>query len=229
PIFLKNLSPSSLTKEEQRYFELLTKWDLRNDPSSVGATVFVVLWKNMRPVIFNDEYGNAPKPIMLPYESTLLESLLRDSAWKFIDDVNTPQKETLADICLTAFKNASKDLKTAETGGRLEWGKFKDTKVTHLARLNEFSSLHLPIGGGDNIINAAKETHGPSWRMIVSLTEKTEAFGIYPGGQSGNPGSKFYNNFINDWAVGKYYTLWMMTKEEVGDKRVKWKMTFSKS
>ncbi|RYY72087.1 MAG: penicillin acylase family protein [Chitinophagaceae bacterium] len=229
PIFLKNLLPSSLTKEEQRYFELLTKWDLRNDPGSVGATVFVVLWKNMRPVIFNDEFGNAPKPIMLPYESTLLESLLRDSAWKFIDDVNTPHKETLADICLTAFKNASKELKTAESGGRLEWGKFKDTKVTHLARLNEFSSLHLPIGGGDNIINAAKETHGPSWRMIVSLTEKTEAFGIYPGGQSGNPGSKFYNNFISDWAVGKYYTLWMMTKEEIGDKRIKWKMTFSKS
>lgn len=229
PLFLKNINPATLNKSEQRYFELLSKWDLRNDPQSAGATVFVLLWKNLKPAVFDDEYKNAPKPILMPFESTLLESLLRDSAWKFIDNINTPQKETLADICLFALKNATAELKEAEAGGRLEWGKYKGTRVTHLMRQPALSSTQLPIGGGENIINAAKETHGPSWRMIVSLTQQTEAYGIYPGGQSGNPGSRFYDNFIQDWAVGKYYTLWMMTKEETDDKRVKWKMSFSKS
>ena len=39
--------------------------------------------------------------------------------------------------------------------------------------------------------------------MIVSLTPETEAYGVYPGGQSGNPGSKFYDDFIDKWVAGK--------------------------
>ncbi len=229
PIFLKNINVAALSKDERRYFELLSKWDLRNDPKSSGATVFVLLWKNLRPLVFDDEFANAPQPIMAPFESTLLESILRDSAWKFIDNITTPQKETLADICLQALKNASKELKDAEAGGRLEWARYKDTRISHLIKLDPLSSLHLPIGGGEHIINATKTTHGASWRMVVSLTEKTEAYGIYPGGQNGNPGSKYYDDFVQDWAVGKYYSLWMMTREEAGDKRIKWKMSFAKN
>ena len=31
----------------------------------------------------------------------------------------------------------------------------------------------------------------PSWRMIVQLSNPTEAYGVYPGGQDGNPGVNF--------------------------------------
>ena len=31
--------------------------------------------------------------------------------------------------------------------------------------------------------------------------------GIYPGGQSGFPGSKYYDNMINDWIEGSLYDL----------------------
>jgi penicillin amidase len=87
--------------------------------------------------------------------------------------------------------------------------------------------LHLPIGGGTNTINATKEQHGPSWRMVVSLTPETEAYGVYPGGESGNPGSKYYDDFVDEWAAGKYFTLWMMKASEANDKRVKWTMSFN--
>jgi penicillin amidase len=63
--------------------------------------------------------------------------------------------------------------------------------------------------------------------MIVSLTPETEAWGIYPSGQSGNPGSRFYDNFIDDWVAGKYYRLWMMKASEQGDKRIIGTMHFS--
>jgi penicillin G amidase len=204
----------------------LKNWDLRNEAQSKGATVFVVTWNKFKPAVFDDEFAQAPKPIQIPFESTLLEAVLKDSAYKFLDNISTPQKESLGDEALLAFKNAVSELKIADAAGKLEWANFKATRVNHLAKIPAFSRLNLPIGGGTNIINATREDHGPSWRMVVSLTAKTEAFGIYPGGQSGNPGSKFYDNFISDWAAGKYYSLWMMTKEEVGDKRVKWKMTF---
>ena len=84
--------------------------------------------------------------------------------------------------------------------------RYKDTHIDHLTKLPAFSRLHLPIGGGEHIINATKAVHGPSWRMVVSLTPQTEAYGIYPGGQNGNPGSKFYDNGIDKWVQGEYYT-----------------------
>ena len=43
--------------------------------------------------------------------------------------------------------------------------------------------------------------------MIVEMTSPPTALGIYPGGQSGNPGSKYYDNFIDDWAVGEYFRI----------------------
>ena len=54
------------------------------------------------------------------------------------------------------------------------------------------------------------------------------AYGVYPGGQSGNPGSKYYDNFVDTWAAGQYYKLWVMKKEEANDKRVIGKMVFDK-
>ncbi len=90
-----------------------------------------------------------------------------------------------------------------------------------------FARAGLQAGGWGNTINAIKVTHGPSWRMIVHLTPETEAFGIYPGGQSGNPGSRFYDNFIDNWVIGKYFSLWMMKAGEKDDARVKWTMSFS--
>ena len=90
-----------------------------------------------------------------------------------------------------------------------------------------FARQGLNVGGGQNIINATKHAHGPSWRMIVSMTTPIEAYGVYPGGQSGNPGSPFYDNLVDSWAGGKYYRLWIMRKDESNDEKVIGKMTFS--
>ena len=43
--------------------------------------------------------------------------------------------------------------------------------------------------------------------MVVELGDTIEAWGIYPGGQSGNPGSHFYNTFVDDWATGNYFKI----------------------
>jgi penicillin amidase len=40
--------------------------------------------------------------------------------------------------------------------------------------------------------------------MVVQLGDTLQAWGIYPGGQSGNPGSFFYDHLIIDWAEGRY-------------------------
>ena len=228
PMFIKNMKENELNTDEKKFFNILKTWDFRNDVTSEGATIFYLTWQHFEDTVWNDEFAKAPKVIMKPYESTLLEAILKDSAFKFLDNINTPETETLAYDVTASFKKAVVELKDAENNGRLQWAKYKDTKVQHLTKLEPFSRLHLPIGGGLHCINATKSNHGPSWRIIVSLTPKTQAYGVYPGGQSGNPGSKYYDNFIDTWAAGKYYPLWVMTKSDENDKRIKGKMNFNK-
>lgn len=228
PVFLKNIKEENLNNDEKKYLDILKNWDLKNDIDSKGATLFYHVWKSFANVVWKDEFAKAPEEIMLPYESTLLDGIIKDSAYKFLDDITTPQTETINDDVTVAFKDAVIELKNLDKTGKLEWAKFKDTRVMHLTKLEALSRLHLPIGGGTYSINATKGTHGPSWRMIVSLTPETEAYGVYPGGQNGNPGSKYYDNFIGTWAAGKYYPLWIMKASEASDKRIKWKMSFSK-
>ena len=227
PLFMKNINGAALNSDEKKYLGLLKNWNLRNDIGSKGATVFEQLWANFQNIVFDDEFAKAPKVVVMPFESSLLEGILKDSAYKFLDDINTPQKETLADELTATFKKITPVLIKAEAGGKLEWEKFKATHIEHLAKLAPFSRKNLPIGGGTHNINATKEIHGPSWRMVVSLTQQTEAYGVYPGGQNGNPGSKYYDSFIDQWSAGKYYTLWMMAKGEEKDTRVKWVMNFT--
>ena len=64
--------------------------------------------------------------------------------------------------------------------------------------------------------------------MIVHMTDEIEAYGVYPGGQSGNPGSKYYDNFVDNWAAGKYYRILFLTKEAAAkSSQIKWRITFN--
>jgi penicillin amidase len=58
--------------------------------------------------------------------------------------------------------------------------------------------------------------------MVVELGDKIDAWGIYPGGQSGNPGSYFYDNQVEDWAQGKYYPLHLFDRPDQKEFTTKW-------
>jgi penicillin amidase len=126
---------------------------------------------------------------------------------------------------------AAAELMTMEQNNTLEWWKYKRSSIQHLLRdaVPALGRSNIEAGGWGNVINAFGRTNGPSWRMVVHLTPEIEAYGIYPAGQSGNPGSRFYDSFVDDWVAGKYYRLWMMRKEEATDKRIIGTLHFSKA
>ena len=229
PVLLKYLDEKSLSADEMIYINKFKNWNFKFDVEEEGPAIFNSWWDSLEVTVYEDEFARTKLPLKWPDESTLLEGLLKDSSFQFVDDIRTSQKETVREVITTAFKKAYKDIRMADIKGTLAWGKNKDTGVRHLLRIPALSSLHLPIGGGENIINATKKDHGPSWRMIVQMSDTIKAFGVYPGGQSGNPGSKFYDNFINYWVAGTYYPLLFVKQSEVtASKQMKWKMTFSK-
>ncbi|HEV7779868.1 MAG TPA: penicillin acylase family protein [Chitinophagaceae bacterium] len=232
PILLKYVREGELNSDGKKYLDILRNWDLNGDPASKGQTVYRTWLDSLRKEIWLDELSRVRPLPDWPRDQTLIEALLRDSAFKFIDNINTLENETLYDVVTTALKKITPILAGAEAKGKLEWAKYKSPGVYHLLDpgkkdLLSLDRTNLNIGGDDNIINAVTKSHGPSWRMIVQLTTPTEAYGVYPGGQSGNPGSKFYDDYIDNWVAGKYNKLWFMRDGDRKDKNVKWTMKFN--
>ena len=220
-----------LNATEKKYLAIIKNWDLMASPDSKGQTVYQCWWDSLEVEIWKDDLARVSPQAPWPEEQTTMELLKKDSALQFIDNINTPQKETLYDAVTTALKKASADLATKEAEGKLEWTKFKNPTVYHLLKdaLPAFARKGLNVGGNGNIVNAVTHSHGPSWRMIVHLTNQTEAYGVYPGGQSGNPGSRFYDDYIDKWVAGEYNKLWFMREGDKTDKNVKWVMKFGNS
>jgi penicillin amidase len=228
-ILLGYVKESELNTAEKKYLDIFKNWDLMASPGSKGQTVYQCWFDSLEVGIWKDELSKTTPMSPWPEEQTTMELLKKDTALKFIDDINTPQKETLYDVVTTALKKASVGLAKDEVGGKLEWTKFKNPTVYHLIKdLKGFARSGLNVGGNGNIINAVTHSHGPSWRMIVQMTTPTEAYGVYPGGQSGNPGSKFYDDYLDNWVAGKYNKLWFMREGDRTDKNVKWVMKFKK-
>ena len=231
PFMMKYIRENDLDAPGKKFLSTLSHWNYENGPDAVAPTVFSLLKDSLKAAVWEDEINRTSPAAPMPGSLTLLEALVKDSTFKFIDNIRTPQKESLFDIMTLAFKNATSTLKHLEQVDSISWFKYKDPTIYHLTRqsLMPFARKSLHVGGGGDIINATTHSHGPSWRMIVNLTPQTEAYAVYPGGQNGNPGSKYYDSFVDTWAAGKYFSLWMMTKEEARSSKVKWVMKFDKS
>jgi penicillin amidase len=228
PLLLNYVQEEKLESYAKLLLDDVRRWNLRADPDEKGQTIFTGWWRALSDTIWKDNLVRPDKkPVVWPQDPTLLEALLRDSAFYAVDNIATPQKETLLEMVTASLNHTAEKLKTVPN---LAWGAYKATRVNHLLKtITPFSRLNLNVGGGDKIINATKEDHGPSWRMIVHMTNETEAYIVYPGGQSGNPGSKYYDTFVESWAKGQYYKAWLMKSGDGQSDKVKWKMTFSKS
>lgn len=229
-ILLKNLRTEGLGADEEKYLGIFRSWDLYAAPDSKGQTIYQCWWDSLEAGIWKDELSRVSPNAPLPEEQTTMELLKKDSALRYADNINTPQTETVQDVVTASFKKACVLLAQREKEGKLEWARFKNPTVYHLIKdLKGFSRTGLHVGGNGNIINAVTHSHGPSWRMIVQLSTPTEAYGVYPGGQSGNPGSRFYDNYLDQWVAGQYNKLWFMRDGDKTDKQVKWIMHFSKA
>jgi penicillin amidase len=203
--------------------EIMKKWDLMNNPDAVGATIYERWVKELENWIWEDEFP-VGQFMLHPTEDRTFEMIKKQSTAKWFDNKNTKDKlETINDIVLGSFK-ATIDSLTLHNGPMTPetwaWAKIKNTSIAHLGKIPGFSRTGIMNGGGRGIVNATSETHGPSWRMVIELDKEwPRGYGLYPGGQSGNVGSKYYDNMVDKWAAGKLDTLvFMKNKDEKSPK-----------
>lgn len=217
PMLLHALDTSAFAQQENYAYHQLKAWDYYNAIASEGAT-FYDAWLNNVMAITWDEMDNLSQTLSRPTFYTTIKLIAEKPALPFFDIQQTQQKENAFDVVNKAFHMAVEDVevwKRNNPSKPINWGNYKDTYVQHLARLAPFSE-HVQHGGGVSVVNASSHTHGPSWRMIVSLDSTgVNAWATYPGGQSGNPGSTHYADLLKAWAAGKYYHLQFLKTPDV--------------
>lgn len=221
PYLLPLVNTSQLHTNQKQAFNLVAKWNKYFDAESIAASVFDLWIKRLNDNIWKDEFTVADIPMRFPSRDRTVQLIQKEPNAKWFDNINTPQKETLKDLVNEAFKftHDSLERKFGAIGDAWYWGNVKNTNVPHLARIPGFGSKKLAIGGAKSTVNALSETNGPSWRMVIELGKNPKGHGVYPGGQSGNPGSPFYDNMIDTWAQGKLYDLlYLQSPEEKSDK-----------
>lgn len=217
----------------------LRKWNYSNDAGLIAPTVFEIWWDEFKNILwdeFNEQHwdqdlyyrysweqlavdGKAKvdmrdKRFVYPMNKVAIDLLQNHPDHPIFDHHATNNKtETAKDVVYDSFYwTAMKfgDIIKYEFNAP-HWGHYQGTTVQHLLRLNAFSSEKLFVGGSEHAPNATTSTHGPSWRMIVELKpEGVEAYGVLPGGQSGNPGSKNYINSLENWTKGEYHRLQLL-------------------
>ena len=236
PTMLRLLDRAQLDADGKQLADELAAWNFQYDAQLTAPTLFdswfdscyVATWDEITALekkgknnIHTDDLAaskNQKIEMLYPDAWRFIEIMQLDSTSVFFDHPATPYRETARDIVLESFKNMQAHFK-AHPDQRVALGTSKGFVIKHLALIDAFSRLDLKMGGHRTAPNAISKANGPSWRMIVELGDVVHALGVYPGGQSGNPGSRFYDNMIDTWATGNYYDLlFLKSPNEAGDK-----------
>lgn len=216
PAFLHMLDSAHLKGAELTAYSILKSWDYFNNAESEGASYYEAWWDSLMPLIW-DELEKDGVALSRPTTYNTIKLIKEKPDLSFFDIQGTPEKETAGDVVRKAFSVAIEGIEKwkQENAATVKWADYKDSFIGHLLPPMRALSIPVKTGGNHDIVNAHSRTHGPSWRMVVSL-EKTgvKSWATYPGGQSGNPGSKHYADMLERWTSGRYFPMVFMKDPE---------------
>lgn len=201
--------------ENEKYIEILKKWDLESRTDSIAASIFYTLQNQIGLILLKDlteEELNAYGKVSTSY--IFIKRMINEREnvwWKKFD-----RKKTMNDALKNTVSLLTKKFGSDEKNW--QWGKLHTLEFAHplgkLPPLNYIFNLGpYEISGSSQDINNQKSDHlksefvvkaGPSTRRIIDFKTVEKAQGILPVGESGHMLSPFYKNQINDFLKGKY-------------------------
>lgn len=222
PEMLGWLERDSLEGVALEIADSLGAWNFYNEAEYRSPSVFRNWWYELSRGILSDEY-DAHVPLRFPARDRLMQQLKESPNFWMVDNMTTDRVESIEEITTQAFLGAIEALREqyGDWSDAWDWGWVMDNHVPHLTQTNGLGTDALYSGGGAESVNATRGTSGPSWRMIVELGPELKAWGVYPGGPSGNPGSSNYDSMVEAWRTGQLYELKFYRKAPTNDD-VKW-------
>lgn len=201
PIIRHKIKKISILKESETFF----KWNGDYDAKSKEAKLFELFWKNIQENTW-DELKRYPFYQKPPDNYVLLDMIVNDPENKYFDKQGTDAIETASDIVYYSFINALEAMGPRDKFK--PWSEYNKIDIIHPTNIESLGRYRIPMSGHPDAINALSKGWGPSWRMIVEFgKDRPKAYGIYPGGQSGNIGSPYYDDYVGKWIKGEYYPI----------------------
>jgi penicillin amidase len=210
---------AKLTVPEQQAAHLLNAWSGSMTAGSAAAAVWWTFWTNYLGAVFQPWWNRAAVPVhkdwpglhVSPEGQFSLDEVLEQ--WTLADPHNRAftapggHRRTAPQVMRTAFGTAVAQLASKLGGAPASWawGRLHSREFPSLTQADALGYGPRASGGDSWTVNAAYgypvSRSGPSWRMIVQWTGRGRysAEGIYPGGQSENPASPWYEDQVADW------------------------------
>jgi penicillin amidase len=225
PELLTAVRGTALSSAERSAVSLLSTWPATMGAGSPAAAVWWTFWGDYLSAVFQPWWNQAKVPVAKDHEGLAVSvdqaSLDEDlEAWTLGDPANpafalpSGERRTAPQVMRQAFATAVAHLSSVLGGAPPEWtwGRLHARAFPALSGTNGLGYGPRPAGGDPFTPDAADggltATTGPSWRMIVTLSPAgVSAEGVYPGGQSENPASPWYQDQVPLWWDGRYLTV----------------------
>lgn len=213
------LQGAQLTAEQRQALGELMSWDHRMSVDATGATVWWTFWTDYLSMVFQPWWDAKHVPTDdTGYDVTAgFPSLNEDlEAWTLGDQDNPafspPGASRNATVVMrAAFAKAVADLheKLGADPGKWTWGRVHSRSIPSITGAADLGYGPVSADGTRWTVNAAdgdlNSSFGPSWRMVVDWDGPgtATARADYPGGQSDNPASPWYQNLVADFMAGR--------------------------
>lgn len=238
PKLLTSLRSENLGVRQAQARTLLREWDDGMRENSPSAAIWWTFWQQYIRDTFqpwwdaNHVPGNRFHSVRVSVDRTSLDEDLE--AWTLRDPSNSAfslpdgTRRDAGDVIRKAFGETVATLtRTLGTDPRAwRWGRLHRRKFESLAQITSLQYGPRAAGGDNWTVNAADKgytaTAGPSWRFIMDWGSR-QGEGVYPGGQSENPLSPWYQNQIDTWWAGRYYPMLSYVQAAARRGAVVWK------
>ncbi|OQW46638.1 MAG: hypothetical protein A4S09_16320 [Proteobacteria bacterium SG_bin7] len=227
PSLVEAVNEKDLDVHEKGIYRVLSRWRYRFSADSLMPVVLETWVTILTENLWEPRFG-AREAFQWPPPTTLSYLLMKQPNSSWFDNPKTKEAETLTVLATTSFKKTINKL--VELHGddikNWKWGKIQKTQFPHIAKIPGFGRQTEDVGGSRYSIFANRGDHGPVFRMVVSLGNAPQAWIIVPGGPSGNPFSRYYDNWFEIWKRGftKAVNYWP-TLDAIKDFRYKLEMS----
>jgi len=205
-----NVSLPYLSKEDP-WVKKMSDWDRNYDQEDLTATLFEIWHRTSKRLIF-DELLAAKVDVRFPGNWRLVEMIEKKPQHEIFDLQSTDEVESFAEIIDSSWRASINEYLALENQ---QWYQYRNSRIPHIIpALEAFGIYDVKSGGTGHAPNAIRKWGGPSWRLISEPGEGGRHMGIYPGGQSGHPGSRHYMDLYPAWEEGRYIRLVLSEKPE---------------
>ncbi len=205
---------------EAEAFKTLPAWDYDMNRDKAAPAIFEFFTRSFAANLLGDELGDLLDQLPGSIKDYYIYRVLKNGPDEWVNDITTPQAETLDDIIFKSYRDGIQVL--SENYGtdlsKWNWGAIHKIVLEHpmgtvklLDRMFNLNSDLYAVGGSNHTVcsytygDGFRVTDGASERHIYNTSDWDESYTVIPTGASGVPASEFYLSQTKTYIEGKFY------------------------